>query len=116
MTIKRGVSVDAQLVPSTTGNLFVPASGITRAVITSVSIFAKVAVTGAEFFILPSGGSASDTTMSFKKNFSLAETYTAPELIGQSIESGGSLRGNDGGAGGTDLNIIMTVTEFSGDS
>jgi len=116
MTIKRGVSVDAQFVPNATGSLFAPATGITRAQITSVTMYANVATTNVELFILPSGGSASTTTRTTQKDFAANETYTAPELIGQSIETGGSLQGNDGGNGGTDVNIIITVTNFSGDS
>ncbi len=116
MTIKRGVSVDAQFVPNTSGTLFTPGLGISRAVITSVIMYANAAVTGLELFIVPSGGSTTTTNRTILKSFSLDETYTAPELIGQSIEIGGTLRGNDGSGGGTDVNIILTVTEFSGDS
>lgn len=116
MTIKRGVSTDAQFMPNTTGTLFTPGTGISRAVITSVTMFANIATTNVALFIVPSGGSSSNTTLTTLKGFALNETFTAPELIGQSIEAGGTLRGNDGGNGGTDVNIIITVTEFSGDS
>ena len=116
MTIRRGVSVDAQLVPNATGSLYTPPTGVTRAIINSVAMYANAAVTDAQLFILPNGGSVSTTTRTTNKNFAANETYTAPELIGQSIEAGGSIQGNDGAGGGTVLNIIITLTEFSGDS
>jgi len=116
MTIKRGVSVDAQLVPNATGTLFTPGTGIKRAVITSATMYANVATLDVDLFIVPSGGSASTTTRITRKDFALDETFTVPELIGQSIETGGLLQGNDGASGGTQVNIVLTVTEFSGDS
>ena len=77
---------------------------------------ANASTTGVELYIVPSGGSASTTTRTTLKSFSANETYTAPELIGQSIETGGTIQGNDGGNGGTGVNFTLTVTEFTGDS
>ncbi len=116
MTIRRGVSVDAQLLANATASLFTPDTGIKRAVITSATMYSNIAIEGVELFIVPSGGSASDTTQITQKDFSLDETFTVPELIGQSIETGGSIQGNDGANGGAAVNIVLTITEFSGDS
>lgn len=116
MAINRGISIDAQFVPNATGTLYTPPTGVTRAVVTSATMYANSTPSGVELFIVPSGGSASTTTQTTKKNFSLDETFTVPELIGQSIETGGTIRGNDGGGGGNNVNIILTVTEFTGDS
>lgn len=116
MTIKRGISIDAIFMPNATGVLYTPPTGVTRGIINSVTLHANASVTSAELFIVPSGGSASTTNRSTRKNFAADETYTAPELIGQSIEAGGSLQGNDGGGGGAVLNVVITVTQFDGDS
>ena len=116
MTIKRGVSIDAQLVANGTASLFTPGTGITRAVITAVTMHANAATAGVEVYIVPSGGSASTTNRTTDKDFAAKEIHLAPELVGQSIETGGSIQANDGGNGGTGVNFILTITEFSGDS
>ena len=116
MAIIRGVSVDAQLLPNATGTLYTPPTGVTRAIITAANMYANAATTGTELYILPSGGSASDTTKVKHKDFAADEDDAAPQIVGQSIESGGELQGNDGGNGGTGVNITLTLTEFTGDS
>lgn len=116
MAIKRGISTDPQLLPNATAALYTMPATANRAVVTAVTMYANVSTTAAELYIVPSGGSASTTTRTTLKNFAANETYTAPELIGQSIETGGTIQGNDGGNGGTDINFIITVTEFTGDS
>lgn len=116
MTIKSGVSIDAQHVPNATGALISPASGVTRLTITSATFYANVAGATISLFVVPSGGSPGISNQTTSKAFALNETYTAPELIGQSIEAGGSLQANDGGVGGTGISAVFTVTEFSGDS
>lgn len=115
-TIKRAISEDAQLVPNATGQLLTPAAGITRIEITAVTMYANAATAGVELYLLPSGGSASTTTRVFLESFGLNESKLISELIGQSVEFGGSIQGNDGGNGGTGVNIIFTYTTFSGDS
>ena len=116
MTIKRGVNVDGQFILNGNNSLFTPGTGITRAVVTAVNMYANVATTGVELYIIPNGGSPSASNRILKKTFSQDESYNAPELIGQSIEDGATITGNDGGNGGTDVNITLTVTTFSGDS
>jgi len=115
MTIKRGRSTDAQLVANATAAVHTQAAN-TRSVITSVSMTANAAVTGVQVFIVPSGGSASDTNLSFERDFAANETFTAPSMIGQGVEAGGTIQANDGSGSGTELNIIITRTEFSGDN
>lgn len=115
-SIRRGISTDPQLVANATAALYIMPATATRAVVTAVTMYANVATAGVELYIVPNGGSASTTNRTTLKSFSLNETFTAPELIGQSIETGGTIQGNDGGNGGTDVNFIITVTEFTGDS
>ena len=116
MTIKRGVTVDAVFVPNATATVYQLPTGLNRAVVTGVNMFANVATTGVEMFVVPSGDSASTTTQLLKKNFAVDEAFLFPGLIGQAIEAGDVIQGNDGGNGGTDVNFKITVTEFSGDS
>lgn len=116
MTIKRGVPTPPILLPNATAAVYAVPTGVTRVVITSVSMYANVATTGVEMFIDPNGGTATITTQTLKKNFALDETFLAPELIGKALLAGGTIQANDGGNGGTDVNFILTVTEFSGDS
>ena len=115
MTIKRGLSTDAQLVATSAAAVHTQAAN-TRSVITAISMYANTAVTDAVVHLVPSGGSASDTNLVFQRDFALDETYTAPELIGQGIEAGGTLQAGDGSGSGTELNIIITRTDFSGTS
>lgn len=116
MTIKSGVSIDAQHVPNASGVIVSPATGVTRLTITSATFYANVAGASINLFIVPSGGSPGISNQVTSKAMSINETFTAPELIGQAIEAGGSLQANDGGVGGTDISAVFTVTEFSGDS
>jgi hypothetical protein len=116
MAVKAGVGVDALHVPNATGTLFTPGTGVTRAVITSAVFYANIAGSTLALFIVPSGGSPTIANQVTSKALALDETFTAPELIGQSIETGGTLQGNDGGVGGTDISVVLTVTEFTGDS
>lgn len=115
MSITRGVSVDGQLLPDTTGTLYSLPATRTRAVITAVSVHAN-AVSGVNLFVVPSGGSDDTTNQTTDKALAANETYTAPEIIGLGIETGGTIQGNDQGNGGAGANIILTVTEFDGDS
>ena len=116
MAVKAGVSSDGVLVPNATGTVYSLGTGVTRAVVTSAVAYANSAVTAGEFYIVPNGGSASTSNRIVQKDFAANESYTLPELIGQSVESGGVIQANDGGGGGTILNFVITVTEFSGDS
>ena len=116
MAIKSGVAIDQQLIANATASLFAPDSALKRVVITSVTMYANAATDGVELYIIPSAGSASTTTRVLKKDFAVNERFTVPDLIGRSIEVGDTLQGNDGGNGGTGVNIGLTVTEYSGDS
>lgn len=116
MAVKRGISTDPQLVPNVTGTLYTMPTIANRAVITAVTMYANAATTGVELYIVPAGGSANTTTRQILRGFAVDETFTAPEIIGQSIETGGTIQGNDGGNGGTGVNFTLTVTEFTGDS
>ena len=118
MAIIRGISVDGQLIPNANGTLYsnvASGNSATRGVITSATSYATSAET-VELFIVPSGGSPGNANQISSKTFAIDEEYTWPELIGQSVETGGTLTGNDSGGGGTGVNIILTVTEFTGDS
>lgn len=115
MAIKRGIAVDGQLLPNATGTLYSVPSGATRAVVTAVSVFAN-AVGNSNLFVVPNGGSAGNSTQVENKLLAAGEPFTAPNLIGQAIEAGGSIQGDDGAAGGAAVNIVITVTEFTGDS
>ena len=116
MAIKRGVSTDGQFLPAATGTLYSLNANVTRAVITSVTMFATLATTNTKLYIVPNAASPTGANQTLDKNFAILETYTAPELIGQSIEFGGEIQGEDGIVSGAAVNIIITVTEFSGDS
>jgi hypothetical protein len=119
MAIIRGISVDGQLIPNANGTLYSTVgagNSATRGVITSAVSYANTATSGVAIYVVPSGGSAGTSNQVASKDFALGEEYTWPELIGQSIESGGTLTGNDGANGGTGVNVILTVTEFTGDS
>lgn len=115
MAVKSGVPVDAQLVPNVTGDLITLATGITRAVITSVNFFASTGAT-LNVFLVPSGGTAGSSNQQTSRAIALDESFTGPELIGKSIEAGGVLQANDGGAGGTNISAAFTITTFTGDS
>ena len=116
MAIQRGIVVGAQFVPNANGTLLTPGVGITRIEITAVVMYANVATSGVELFFVPNAGSPSTTNQFLSKDFALDEEFLLPEAIGQAIATGGTLQGNDGGNGGTDVNIRFTITEFSGDS
>jgi len=119
MAVIRGIEIEAQLIPNADGILYDPANtgnGATRGVITAAVSYANAATTGVEVNLVKAGGSSSTTNQNIKKDFALDETFTWPSLIGQTVVKGGALRGNDGGNGGTGVNIRITVTEFTGDS
>ena len=114
MTIKSGVSVDPVLVPSVVAAILTPPLN-TRVTINSATFYANAAAT-LILHIVPSGGSASNTNKVLDKALALDESFTAPELIGQSIEVGGTLQASDDGGTGTAISSVITTTEFSGDS
>jgi len=116
MTIKRGINQPPQFVPDTTGILYTVPTTATRAVITAVSMLANTAVTDVEIFLVPKGESPGSDNIFVDKNFALKEPFTAPQLIGQALKEGGTIRGNDGTGSGAQLNIAITVTEFEGQS
>ena len=116
MTIKRGIEEAGQFMPNANQSLLDPDASLTRVVITSVNMFANTATTNVELFIVPPSGSPAASNQILKRDFSLKESYSAPELIGKVILLGGSLTGNDGGNGGAKVNITITTTTFSGDS
>lgn len=115
MLIKSGISVDGQLIPNATGSLGTVPNG-ERRVINSAVAYANIAGSTLNLFIVPNGGSATDSNKVIQRSMALDESYIVSELIGQGIEAGGSLSGNDGGVGGTDVNITYTYTKFTGES
>ena len=119
MAIIRGLSVDGQLIPNANTAIYSTSTlgnSATRGVITAAVGYANAATAGVSIFVVPNGGSAGNSNQVLSKDFAANEEYLFPELIGQSIELGGSLTANDGGNGGTGVNIVLTVTEFTGDS
>lgn len=116
MAIQRGIVVEAQFVPNANGALLTPGVGITRIEITAAVMYANVATTGVELYFVPNAGSPSTTNRFLLKNFALDEDFLVVGALGEAIAAGGTLQGNDGGNGGTDVNIRFTITEFSGDS
>lgn len=115
MTVRRGVSTAPALVPNGTAIMYAPPAA-TRAVITAITMHANAAATGVQLYILGNSGTASNTTLQVLKDFAAGETYSAPDIIGQAVQAGGSINANDGSGSGTEVNITITVTEFSGDS
>lgn len=114
MTIKSGVSVDAQFVPTATGTLITPATDVTRSRITAANFFCTTGAT-LQVFLVPNGGSAGNDNQVIETVMVAGSSFDALELIGQSIESGGVLQANDGAAGGAAINFTATITEYSGD-
>jgi len=115
MAIKSGIGIDAQSVPTANAALITPASS-TRMKITSATFFANTGAATLSLFIVPSGGSPGISNQTTAKTMAANETYIANELIGQTIEDGGTLQANDGAGVGTDISAIFTVTEYSGTS
>lgn len=113
MPIKSGVTVDGVLVPAANGAILTPGTGVTRAKVTAASFFCNTGAT-LQVYLIPSGGSASTTTQIIETVMVANTSYDALEIIGQSIESGGTLQANDGGTG-TTINFIATITEYTGD-
>ena len=115
MGVKRGLTTAPQLVANATSIVFTQTAS-TRSVFSNITMYANAAVTGAELYLVPSGGTANTTTRLFKRDFAADETYTVPDAVGQGILAAGTLRANDGGGGGSLLNIIITRTEYDGES
>ena len=115
MPVKAGVSKDGVNVPSATGSILTPDTTSNRETITSAVFHNSSggAVT-LMVWIVPDGGSPDSTNKVIERSIATNESYTAPEIAGQTIESGGSLQAND--ADGTALSFVATVTQFSGDS
>lgn len=114
MPIKTGVALDPQLIANATASLMlVPASE--RRLITDAKAFANANCTLVLFYF-PSGGSASDTTQVITRPLVADEEYVITELIGQGVETGGDIQGNDGANGGAAVNIRITYTEYKGTS
>lgn len=113
MSVKAGVPIDGALLPAATAAIYTVAAALNRSVVTSGSFHANA---GAQLqvFIVPSGGSASTSNQIIDRALGLDETYTAPELIGKSLETGDSIQANDGT--GTSINFVGSVTTFDGNS
>ena len=119
MAVLRGQAIDGQFIANANSVIYDTTSlgnGATRGVITSATMYATSAVAGVSLYIVPSGGSPDGSNQILNKDFAVGEEYSVPELIGQSVISSSSLQGNDGGNGGANVNIVITVTEFTGDS
>jgi hypothetical protein len=106
----QGVGVGTQFIPNANGVIYTPPTS--RAVITSASVNVLAPVTGVEFYLVPNGGVAQPSNLIFTKDYGVGFS-SVPELIGRSIESGGSITANDGGNGGAAINISLTVTQFA---
>ena len=115
MDIKSGIGIDAQHVPTANGALISPTAS-TRLKITSATFFANTGAAVLNLFIVPNGGSPGISNQTTAKTMAANETYIASELIGQTIEDGGTLQANDGAGVGTDISAVFTVTEYSGTS
>ncbi len=117
MAIRAGVNVDGVNVPNATGSIFTPAAGVTRSTVTAATFNntsgGNVTI---QVWIVPNGGSADASNKIIDRQLSSNESYTAPELVGQSVEDGGSIQANDGGAGGNVVSYVSTVTQFTGSS
>tara|TARA_R110000744_G_scaffold246942_1_gene363457 strand:- start:22957 stop:23304 length:348 start_codon:yes stop_codon:yes gene_type:complete len=115
MTIKSGIGIDAQYVPTANAAIVTPTAG-TRMKITSATFFANTGAATLNLFIVASGGSPSAINQTTVKAMVANETYVANELIGQTIEDGGTLQANDGAGAGSDIAALITVTQYSGTS
>ena len=116
MAINRGQTIDGALVPNATASIFSPPADATRVVINSAVFYANAAVTKLNVYIVPNGGSPTTSNRVISRALAADDSDLAAELIGQSIESGGSIQADDGGTGGTAVNFVGTYTEFTGDS
>lgn len=115
MTIKSGISIDAQLVPTSSSAIVTPPPG-TRYLITAATFFTNTGSPTLSLFLVSSGGSPGVGNQTTSKAMVADETYIATELIGQTIENGGTLQANDGTGTGVEISAVITVTEFSGTS
>ncbi len=117
MAIKSGVNVDGVNVPNATGSIYAPPAAVNRSTITSAVFHnSSGGSLTLNVWLVPSGGSPDATNKVIQKAIAANESYTAPELIGQTVENGGSLQADDDGGGGTGLSYVSTVTEFTGSS
>ena len=113
MSVKAGVAIDGVQLAAVTAAIFTTASGINRSVVTNGSFHAAVAGQ-LQVFIVPSGGSPTVANQIIDSTLALDETYTAPELVGKSLETGDSIQAND--VTGSSINFVGAVTTFDGNS
>ncbi len=117
MAIRAGVNVDGVNVPNATGSIYSPSGSVVRSNITAATFHnTSGANITLQVWVVPNGGSPDSSNQVINRSIASAESYTAPELVGQSVESGGSIQANDGGAGGNVVSYVSTVTDFTGSS
>ncbi len=117
MAIRSGVNVDGVTVPNATGSIFTPGAGVVRSNVTAATFHnSSGGNITLQVWLVPSGSIASNSNQIIDRQIASNESYTAPELVGQSVESGGSIQANDGGNGGTVVSYVSTVTDFTGSS
>lgn len=115
MAVKAGVNKDGVNVPSATANILTPDTTSNRETITAAVFHnSSGGSVTLQVWIVPDGGSADSSNQVLNRAIASNASDTAPEIIGQTIESGGSLQASDGD--GTALSFVATVTQFTGDS
>lgn len=98
-------------VSNTLGSIYTPPTGVVRTRIDSI-VFTNYSAGTADLTveIIESGGSAGDAKKVIEaRTLAVNESYTCPELIGQAIESGGSLQALSSVA--TAIGVTATGTE-----
>lgn len=114
MAIKAAVNLgNGVVVPTSTGALATIPTTVDRVQLSEALIVNTGTVTRTvDIYVLQSGGSVGvSTRVVSQKQISADESYLLLELIGMSIESGGSIQGTVDA--GSDVHFFATCTEFT---
>ena len=115
MAVKTGISIDPVYIPNADGEILAVPTGVTRRVITAAAVQCNAGCT-VTIYRLNSGGTSTTLTRIYQKALSAGDSEPVINLIGQSLEVGGTLRADDGASGGTDVTIHFTVTDYNNNS